>query len=361
MSLIYGQLVKAQLENLSADPTGKTGLIYFNTSSNIFKWYNGSGWLTGVDTSTAQTLSSKTIASGIVTTALTFNAQAELRLADSDSSNYVGFKSPGTVAANKVWILPNTDSTGTQALVSDGSLNLSWASIVTDPMTTRGDLLYRNASNVNDRLPVGAANRILKSDGTDPSWGLLVNANVDAAAAIAYSKLNLATSIVNADISASAAIAGSKLQAASDTNVGTLNYYKENTSFTPTWTTSGTNFSSVTYTTQSGRYTRVGNTVTFTLRVDVSSVTVGSASGALTVGGLPHASASPVETIVHVKSNNVDYSGSPTGGAWGSIASGATTINIGANVDNGSYVDALAASNGGATARYLIISGSYLV
>lgn len=41
--------------------------------------------------------------------------------------------------------------------------------------------------------------------------GSIVNADISTSAAIAYSKLNLATSIVNADISASAAIAGSKI------------------------------------------------------------------------------------------------------------------------------------------------------
>ena len=49
----------------------------------------------------------------------------------------------------------------------------------------------------------------------------LVNADVNSAAAIAYSKLNLATSIVNADVSTTAAIAISKLAAmAPDTLVG---------------------------------------------------------------------------------------------------------------------------------------------
>lgn len=37
------------------------------------------------------------------------------------------------------------------------------------PLTTRGDLLTRDASN-NVRLAVGAANRVLRSNGTDPSW-----------------------------------------------------------------------------------------------------------------------------------------------------------------------------------------------
>jgi hypothetical protein len=44
--------------------------------------------------------------------------------------------------------------------------------------------------------------------------GGITNAKIDNAAAIAYSKLNLATSILNADVSASAAIAYSKLNLA---------------------------------------------------------------------------------------------------------------------------------------------------
>jgi len=38
------------------------------------------------------------------------------------------------------------------------------------PTTTRGDIIYRNATT-NTRLAVGAANYALLSDGTDPVWG----------------------------------------------------------------------------------------------------------------------------------------------------------------------------------------------
>jgi hypothetical protein len=41
--------------------------------------------------------------------------------------------------------------------------------VVEDVTTTRGDIIYRNAT-VPARLAVGAANTLLKSDGTDPSW-----------------------------------------------------------------------------------------------------------------------------------------------------------------------------------------------
>jgi hypothetical protein len=58
---------------------------------------------------------------------LTLNATKELRLADTDSTHYVGFKSPGTVTTNKIWVLPAADGTAGQALSTDGSGNLSWA------------------------------------------------------------------------------------------------------------------------------------------------------------------------------------------------------------------------------------------
>jgi hypothetical protein len=72
------------------------------------------------------TVGATTPAAGTFTT-LTVNAANELRLADTDSSHYVGFKSPGTVSANKVWTLPSTDGTSGQMLSTDGSATLSWA------------------------------------------------------------------------------------------------------------------------------------------------------------------------------------------------------------------------------------------
>lgn len=47
------------------------------------------------------------------------------------------------------------------------------------PITTRGDLITNNGTN-DSRLAVGAANTVLRSDGTDPSWGQVANANIAA-------------------------------------------------------------------------------------------------------------------------------------------------------------------------------------
>ena len=50
-----------------------------------------------------------------------------MRFEDSDSSNYVGFKSPATVSTNLVWTLPATDGSTGQVLSTNGSAVLSWA------------------------------------------------------------------------------------------------------------------------------------------------------------------------------------------------------------------------------------------
>jgi hypothetical protein len=41
---------------------------------------------------------------------------------------------------------------------------------LSDPMTTRGDIIVRNASNVTARLGRGSASQVLTSDGTDVAW-----------------------------------------------------------------------------------------------------------------------------------------------------------------------------------------------
>jgi len=74
-----------------------------------------------VGRATTDTLTNKTLGSAVATTAFTLNATAELRLADTDSTHYVGFKAPGTVTTNKIWTLPAADGAAGQVLTTDGS------------------------------------------------------------------------------------------------------------------------------------------------------------------------------------------------------------------------------------------------
>ncbi len=62
-------------------------------------------------------------------------------------------------------------------LDSGEALGVKWAaspSGFADPMTTRGDLIYKNAAGTTTRLPAGTANQVLTSDGTDIAWAASV-------------------------------------------------------------------------------------------------------------------------------------------------------------------------------------------
>jgi hypothetical protein len=58
---------------------------------------------------------------------VTLNAQQELRLADSDSSNYIALKAPATVGSNVTLTFPANDGDADQVLTTNGSGVLSWA------------------------------------------------------------------------------------------------------------------------------------------------------------------------------------------------------------------------------------------
>lgn len=98
--------------------------------------------------------------------------------------------------------------TVTEPTPGEANIDVSFTPFV-DPLTTRGDILFRNSSNATARLAVGGASTVLTSNGTDPSYGQVTNAMIAAAAGIPYSKLTLTGAILNADLAGS--IADTKL------------------------------------------------------------------------------------------------------------------------------------------------------
>ena len=158
---------------------------------------------------------------------------------------------PGLAAEEKV--LVTTRSSGSISVMSRGqdgttaaahavgasaypvgaAVDFDEANSALSTMTTKGDLLVTTGS-AYARLPVGTNTYALLADSSAANgvaWGqiaaggiatgavtsakilddTIVNADINSAAAIAYSKLNLGTSIVNADVSTSAAIVDTKL------------------------------------------------------------------------------------------------------------------------------------------------------
>ena len=69
---------------------------------------------------------------------VTLQAEGSLRLADTDSTNYVGFKAPATVASDVTWTLPSTDGTNGQVLTTNGSGVLSFTTNGSGTVTSVG-------------------------------------------------------------------------------------------------------------------------------------------------------------------------------------------------------------------------------
>ena len=72
-------------------------------------------------------------------TGVGLNISGTLRFTDTNSDNYVGFESP-TLSANQIWKLPTADGTANQVIKTDGSGNLSFA-------TVSGTTINNNADN----------------------------------------------------------------------------------------------------------------------------------------------------------------------------------------------------------------------
>ena len=79
-------------------------------------------------------------------------AQSDLRFGDADSSNWVAFQAPSTIASDVTWTLPDADATtANQSLVSDASGTLSWVTTgaqITDDTTdsTPEYIIFGNAT-----------------------------------------------------------------------------------------------------------------------------------------------------------------------------------------------------------------------
>jgi len=112
------------------------------------------------------------------------------------------------------------DSAVTSAKIADGAImnadiNASAAIALTKLATgTIASVVLHNASGVPTATALSGDITVNSSGVTAIGSGVIMDADINASAAISYSKLSLGTSIVNADVSASAAIAHTKLAAA---------------------------------------------------------------------------------------------------------------------------------------------------
>lgn len=140
------------------------------------------------------------------------------------------------------------DVTGLSGLLADAQTPLAHDVLsvkhgdTTAAAVQRGDLITgQGASPTWTRLAKGAASTVLKSDGTDLSYATIVNAMVDAAAAIAWSKIDkTGSSLADLTTKSAAALTSGSLADArranpveeTTTSTGTVNDYDLDGKFT---------------------------------------------------------------------------------------------------------------------------------
>jgi len=138
------------------------------------------------------------------------HGQKGVKFHDSDSSNFAYLKAPATISADFTLTLPADAGSANQVLSTNGSGVLSWATALTTALAT-GSILVGVGGVATASDTASQGDITASATGLNIKSDVIVNADINSAAAIAYSKLNLAGSIVNADVNASAGIAYSKL------------------------------------------------------------------------------------------------------------------------------------------------------
>ena len=106
--LVYANGTDVVDVSLSSPPGGSTTQVQFNSGGTAFGGSSNFTW----DGTNVQ-----------------IGSQGDLRLGDSDNSNYVALHAPSTIASNYTLTLPTSTGTANQVLQTDGSGNLSFATV----------------------------------------------------------------------------------------------------------------------------------------------------------------------------------------------------------------------------------------
>jgi hypothetical protein len=104
-------------------------------------------------------------------------AQGDLRFADSDSSNWVAFQAPSTVASNVTFTLPSADGTSGQVLQTNGSGTLSFTT-VSSPAKASGSILVNNTTiSESYTIPAGTNGISVGPVTVQTSYAVTVSTN----------------------------------------------------------------------------------------------------------------------------------------------------------------------------------------
>ena len=186
---------------------------YFISNRSASEWEIGTGSMSDATTLSRDTVLYSSNGGSLVnftsgTKDVTNDLPANLQVSVGDvltkADNLGSVASPATAFANIKQAASDTETgvvelatdaeaeTGTDTARAVTPANASAVYIKKSLLTTRGDIITRGAS-APQRLAVGAANRVLTSDGTDPNWAQIAFAMLASGAYIASGEFRAAT------------------------------------------------------------------------------------------------------------------------------------------------------------------------
>ena len=158
--------------------TGSVGELSIDTESDTIRVHDGStaGGFTLTQNAATQTLTNKTLTSPQINTQIDMLARAEMRFQDASGGQYVALEAPATISSSFTFVLPDADGSSGQALVTDGSGNLSFSAAgatISSDTSTNTDFLVYFASTTS-----GALTAVKQDSGLtyNPSTGTLTSA-----------------------------------------------------------------------------------------------------------------------------------------------------------------------------------------
>lgn len=139
-------------------------------------------------------------------TSTDLQAQGDLRLYDSDSSNYVAFQAPTSVSSNIVWTLPGTDSSGCLSSNGSGTISIAACSSGGAPTSAQYLTLALDGSLSAERVLLGTSNQIILADtGANGNLTLSLPQDIATSSAVQFGSLGLGVAAGSAKLTFAAA------------------------------------------------------------------------------------------------------------------------------------------------------------
>lgn len=298
-----------------------------------------------------------TIANGAITNAKV-NASAAIavnKLAALTASRAVvtdgsGFISAATTTATEIGYVNGVTS----------SIQTQLDAKTTNPLTTTGDMVY--ASNTAtpataSRLGIGATSTVLQVTAGLPSWGLLVNANIDAAAAIAGTKVS--PNFGSQNVTTTGSITGTSFQGSANANAVYIG--SGTAALIASQPRSGTNLTGVNTVLQAGLGTGTGTSGDILFQVGFAGSSGTTVNSATNVGSIEETGQWVIGQSGGTLTHSIQGQVSVTGGqivfpATQNPSSNANTLD---DYEEGTFTPVMTGAGGGA-ATYTQQIGAYV-